>query len=171
MDMNEKTNMTFEQLEWIRFGIEAGLDVSTYSDPKDNYSPKQMEQMYRALEAGINPRDFASPSTPFTTMAVMRHLAMKQKAQSGEITDPRMVEHYYDEFVFSGSWQEAWELVQTPSGKFLKPRFMAWLCNAVELDWKFIFKFKNPPAEAVEIAKALGGKKYVEVEKDGLEKT
>jgi len=60
-----------EQMRQIRFGLEYGLDVSVYADPK--YSWQQMDQILAGLEADLDVSAYADPKYDAGQMRVIRN--------------------------------------------------------------------------------------------------
>ena len=59
-----------DQMREIRIGLERGLDVSVYADPK--YNVYQMQQIRIGLERGLDVSVYADPKYNCMQMQVMR---------------------------------------------------------------------------------------------------
>lgn len=58
------------QMDEIRKGLESGVDVSIYADPK--YDGGQMQQIWLGLKSGIDVSVYADPKYDWTQMKQIR---------------------------------------------------------------------------------------------------
>ena len=70
----------------IRVGLEEGLDVSWYADPK--YTALQMVQIYKGLEAGVDVSWYADPKSNSTQMLLIRE-GLEQGLDVSKYADPK----------------------------------------------------------------------------------
>ena len=72
IDVSKYANskLSDKQMEEIRWGLEDGLDVSKYADPKFNW--EQMEEIRKGLESGIDVMKYADPKWEYIQMAHIR---------------------------------------------------------------------------------------------------
>lgn len=72
IDVSKYANpkLSDNQMQEIRWGLEDGLDVSKYADPKFNW--EQMEEIRKGLESGIDVTKYADPKWEYIQMAHIR---------------------------------------------------------------------------------------------------
>ena len=70
--------LSFEQMGQIRLGLEAGIDVSKYANPK--LSDKQMEEIRWGLEDGLDVSKYADPKFNWKEMAEIRENLEAEKS-------------------------------------------------------------------------------------------
>lgn len=80
-----KIYLSFEQMGQIRLGLEAGIDVSKYTNPK--LSDKQMEQIRWGLEDGLDVSAYADPKFNDEQMEQIR-LGLENNVDVSEYADP-----------------------------------------------------------------------------------
>lgn len=75
------------QWRWICFGLDSGVDVSTYADPKFDW--KQMAEIELGLRAGINVSKYADPKFDHYQMYEIRE-GLKSGVNISEYADPEL---------------------------------------------------------------------------------
>ena len=72
IDVSKYANskLSDKQMEEIRYGLQLDLDVSKYADPKFNW--EQMEEIRKGLESGIDVTKYADPKWEYIQMAHIR---------------------------------------------------------------------------------------------------
>ena len=82
IDVSKYANpkLSDKQMEEIRWGLESGIDVSAYADPK--FNDEQMEQIRLGLEAGIDVSKYADPYFNWIEMDIKRRDLKEEKLEA-----------------------------------------------------------------------------------------
>lgn len=78
----QKMGFNNEQIREIYYGLEAGVDVSKYADPK--FSWVQMFEIRTGLENGVNVDKYADPKFNWQQMIQIREELEKEKTKIKE---------------------------------------------------------------------------------------
>ena len=77
MKRYENQGFDYWQMDEIRLGLEAGVDVDKYADPK--FNEYQMKQIQEGLENGVNVDKYANTKFDETQMYEIRKELKKEK--------------------------------------------------------------------------------------------